>query len=497
MRRYLAILSLLCLAANPVKSQIFPSEASVINYRLVGFSFPRLNQSIGYRLEIAECNCNSIDQFKAKIISRISDSTNKIIAEVPAFGSHYTWRITTKLKNGTSTTGPLNHFITGSIPEVDTTATRIRVVRQAKKYTDAFVFVDNNKALYNMSGRPVWYLPEIKGVKQTPNSVLRDLKLTPFSSISFLLDDKAYEINYNGDVLWTGPDDGTVSAGTTEHYHHEFTRLTNGHFMVLGEELPLAKQKLSGVAAGSDSFYNSVAYGTVIEYDEKGKIVWAWKSSGYFIGSDIKYFTIPQTMTVFDVHQNAFYFDEQNKVIYISFRHIGRILKIKYPEGTVLAAYGEKFKKGIPNAGNGVFCGQHSVRHSPNGYLYLFNNGCDPQSPPKVSVLKEPVNDSGGLEVLWQYQCNLEGLPEEHHKTYWYPIWGNVVELPDSSLFVCTGSDHTKLFIVSRSKDELWSAVPEKWFPEKNEWHSVPQYRSGIIYDRRQMDGLIWNAGQN
>ena len=41
-----------------------------------------------------------------------------------------------------------------------------------------------------------------------------------------------------------------------------------------------------------------------------------------------------------DVHENAFFFDEKNKVIYISFKYISTIIKLKYPEGIVLNTYG-------------------------------------------------------------------------------------------------------------------------------------------------------------
>ena len=49
----------------------------------------------------------------------------------------------------------------------------------------------------------------------------------------------------------------------------------------------------------------------------------------------------------FDMHENAFYFDERNKKIYLSFRVCSRILKIDYPSGKVDREYGEKYRKGM------------------------------------------------------------------------------------------------------------------------------------------------------
>ena len=202
---------------------------------------------------------------------------------------------------------------------------------------------------------------------------------------------------------------------------------------------------------------------------------------------------MPQTMPVFDVHENAFYFDEQEKTIYVSFRHISRMLKVKYPEGNVINTYGEIFKKGTPNTGNGIFCGQHSCRSGSAG-LYLFNNGCNPDLPPKVSIMKEVEQGKDGLSILWQYECNLEGLKENHHKVYWYPLGGSVYELADSSIFVCSGSDYSKLFIVNRNKEELWSAVPERWFQQQKHWETISQYRASIICNRKQIEQMVYAA---
>ncbi len=39
---------------------------------------------------------------------------------------------------------------------------------------------------------------------------------------------------------------------------------------------------------------------------------------------------------------------------------------------------------------------------------------------------------------------------------------GNVIELPDGSLFSCMGGSYSKVFIVNMNKEILWSALPEK-----------------------------------
>jgi hypothetical protein len=497
----LSIFFFLLLLSCPLQAQIYPVEGSTLNYRLIGFSFPAIKNAGNYEIEIAEGNCNTTESFERNRIAEISCPDRKIVAEVPAFGRQYSWRINYQLTGAGAKSGKIFHFSTGAIPETDTNNVRLRIIRSAVKYKDAYVFVDGNKVLYDMSGRPVWYLPALKD-NQVTNEAPRDLKLTEQHTFTVLLGEKACEINYNGDILWKAPDNGLVSGDSTEHYHHEFTRLSNGHYMVLGDETPLSRRKLeqqnsAANAAGQDTFFNNLTFGTVIEYDEKGHVVWSWKSSKYFLGSDIRYFNMPSTMQVLDVHENAFYFDEKNKYLYVSFRHLSRLLKVKYPGGEVVRVYGETFKPGVPQTGNGIFCGQHSCRRSPGGYLYLFNNGCDPAQAPKITLMQEPADDKGSLKVMWEYETNLEGMAENHHRVTWLPIWGNVFELPDSSMFVCTGSDHSKIFIVNRNKEELWTAAPEKWIPASHVWERISQYRASIIADRKDLETLIWNSEEN
>jgi len=360
-----------------VRSQILPKEGRALNYRLIGFSFPPEKKESICCLEIAKGNFYTEDSFKKNIIKNLRFKGNKIIAEVPWFGSEYTWRVVYVDNEQKIKENVLHHFSTLFSPEIDTSNLCLRITQAAKKYKDAYVFLDDNKALYDMNGHAVWFLPGETFAQEN----VRDLKETPFGTITFMLKDKEqiFEINYEGDILWQGPNTGIVSGNTTEHYHHEFTRLTNGHYMVLGNEMPWEKPMFkSNTDTDTNVYHTSEPLPTIIEYDSNGKVVWSWRSSGYFRTSDLinfntKYFTQKVPVDV-DVHANSFYFDEKARTIYISCKDISRIIKLKYPEGTVLNMYGELFKRGVPEQFNGLFCNQHSVKHSKNGYIYLLQN---------------------------------------------------------------------------------------------------------------------------
>jgi len=511
MRTSVLLLSL-CFLSFSLYSQILPKEGSNLNYRLIGFSFPANEKTSTYKIEIALGNYNTEDSFKKNIVKTISCKTNKIVGEVPAFGSQYTWRFVTK--NIAITKSALYHFSTQTSVYVDTNIMRFRVMHNAERFKDAYVFLDATRALYDMDGHPVWFLPEKSGFEDG-NILLRDLKISAFGTINFVIDGhEAYDIDYNGNVLWKGPDNGIISGDSSEHYHHEFTRLTNGHYMVLGNEYSqvIIVYSLSGDSSlqllpmnmplpdGAKKILDSKPFGTIIEYDEKGKVVWSWKSSSYLNGSDILYHIAPDGSHDLGTNVNSFFFDEKEKAVYLSFKVINRVVKVKYPEGTIMNVCGESFKPQIGEQMKDLFCGQHSCKISRKGYLYLFNNNdCNWPATPSIVMMQQPVSEKDSIKKVWEYKCPTEQTNEEiqaHHQIT--TAGGNVIELPDYSIFasVCNPygkvSPYSKVFIVSHDKKILWSATPEKWNAEGKKWQPLPLYRASIITSRKDMEHLVW-----
>ena len=491
------LVALLLLSAISLHSgaQLMPAEGSRLHYRIIGFSFPTTGPKTSrYVLEIANGNINSPDSFKRNIVKTVTDKNNKIIAEVPAFGSSYTWRVGTSENNNTTLAyGSLHHFSTLAMPNGDTNLVRIRIVKPAAaKYKDAYVFLDGNGALYDMEGHPVWFLPSLNGINDGSN-LPNDMKMTAAGTITFLLRTQAYEINYNGDLLWKGPNNGKVNGDSLERYHHEFTRLSNGHYMALGSEsFPMGESRR--IAPGGELLPPiTLPMGTIIEYDKQGNVVWSWKASSYYPKSDFQYYSRPNkdhVNIITDPHENGFFFDEKNKNIYISCKNISRVLKVKYPEGTVVSAYGEAFEKGKPSKDdNGLFCHQHSPRYSQKGYLYLFNNNTCGLQPgiPKIIKMQEPAFAGGQPKKVWEYDFSKEGGYESMMSG-----GGNVIELPDESMFVCLGNQYGSTVIVSPDKKILWSAMPEKYMADQNKWIPIPEYRASIILNPKELESLIW-----
>jgi hypothetical protein len=477
----------------------------MLHYRMVGFSFPAVAKATSYKIEIARGFYNKEDSFKRNIVVSKTGNKNRIIAEVPLFGSGYSWRVVAENGKTVVFKGGFKHFHTLYSPAVDTNI-RLRVLHTAERYKDGYVFLDNNGVLYDMNGHPVWFLPPSLGTNLQP----LDLKVSPKGTITFLLNDKAYEINYNGDILWKAPDNGIVSGAATEGYHHQFSRLHNGNYMLLGMEEANVLQRLP--AAGSrdpliipnnklkgdkrDTIYQKAQFGTIIEYGPNGNVVWSWRSAADDHLTALYGRVLSDENSQRDMHENSFFFDEQNKVIYVSFRVPGLVAKINYTDGKILASYGNVSRPGVKESGSNFFSGQHSCGLSQKGYLYLYNNNaCDDGCIPKITMMQEPANDKDTLKIIWEYNCTTDDMTKDYDimkNRLIFRSGGSVTELPDNSMFVSMAQPYSELFILGQDKHILWSALPEKLDPGQTKWQIIPQYRASMINNADEMEHLVW-----
>jgi Arylsulfotransferase (ASST) len=495
-------------------SQEWPTENRALNYRLIGFTVPPRKHIDSYRLEIASGNYQSADSFQENTIQSKTYKVSKMIAVVPYWNTTYTWRVAYLSKGRKPEYGPLRHFSTGYFKFADTNNMRLDIVEHHQHATDEFVFVDASRVLYDMDGRPLWYVPNV-GNKMTDSSLVRDLKISPDGTITFLTggktDDQAYEIDYNGNILWEAPNDGALNGEASEHYHHEFTRLHNGNYMLLGTEYaPL--QWVRGGNSGDGLFVappeeskatklrERAPFGTIIEYDRRGKVVWSWKSADYFKGRDLRKYQTnnpepiansPSISAKIDNHENAFYYDERRGVVYVSFKKINLILKLRFSDKQVLSSFGGPDNEGeIPGAPP-LFCGQHSCGLTSDGKLYLFNNNdCLPEGTPQVLLLQEPSTPAGLLHPFWTY--NYSPGDEETNLNRNNSVGGNVVELPEHKLFVSMCSPFDALLIVNERKEVLWDARLVIVDDHSGEVHAYPTYRASPIKNRGELERLVF-----
>ncbi len=489
----LILASMACLTAT---AQVTPAENSQLNYRMIGFSSP-IAKNTKYTLQIAEGNYSSETEFTQHLITSTNSAPNtgQCLAEVPAFGQQYTWRWVPEGKPATG--AALHHFATLSAPQTDTNLYKLTITANNHKYDQAYVFLDGTRTLYNMAGQPIWYLPDIPGVVDD-KSGLRDLKMTPQGTITFFANEKGYEVDYDGRLLWQAPNNGKISGDSVEHYHHELTKLSNGHYMILGTEtvkwkIPAADFGSTMVVIGADGkqIPNSVSsekleFGTVIEYDKGGNIVWSWKSEPYF--KETYELNTREKKDVLHSHENAFFFDEKNKFVYVSFKNLSQILKVQYPSGKVVTAMGKTFKAASHELADATFCEQHAIKVAANGHLLMFNNNmCNLAEPISLLEIKE-AKTASGFTKIWEYAIPNPSAPARRPTM---TQGGNIIELPDGNIFASDCTPYANLYIVNNAKQVQWQASAKKWNTRTQQWTDNPQYRCSIIPNRKKLEQLI------
>jgi hypothetical protein len=369
-----------------------------------------------------------------------------------------------------------------------------------------YLLTDGARTIYDLNGNPVWYLTD----EASHNLGTNEMKVTSHGTITMLLGSDAYEVDYNGKQLWKAPTELTSVEDSLNkiNYHHEFTKLNNGHYMAFGNPtLKADKNNMYQTHLQKTGerlrFFKSPLQSQLYEYDQSGKLVWKWDASQYYAQSDIlALYKENYAKHAIHGHENSFYFDQKNSAIYISFVTFNRIIKISYPSGEILKTYGTIYKaKGHADPAltkkspefalkNEFFNGQHSCKLNANGELYMLNNNInDTASFPKISIFKEEEGAKmGGLKKIWEYECKVANKAG--------PInnggGGCVEQMPDGNMFVLMNNPYSRAMIISQDKKILWNAQLERK-NENNEWSILPSYRTSIV-SRAQLEQLIMSS---
>ncbi len=469
----------MCLFVVISKAQVSPIDNAVLNYRLAGFSVQENTKAASYLFQLAKGDIANEQVFLKSVI--IQHKTNKPsdIAELPNWGKKYTWRVVYKDKDGKEIgNSGLHHIETGITPFVDTSKNGLVVLRRATDHKDLYVLTDRNLVMYDMAGNPVWYMPDIPEIKKRDISI-RDFKATADGTFTFLTQEDALEIDYNGKVVWKAPNDGKVSGKNKEGYHHELTKLSNGHYMVAGSEI--VKKPIPGlpeeyfaetdksVTKGSNGiYYKEFTCGTLIEYDTAGNVVWSWRTAEHMTDADF-FWNKADLVQPYDgnPYMNSFDVIEVDKVIFISYKNNNTVLKISYPAGNVLARYGDE---GSARHHYSLFYGQHSVRYnSRTNELCLFNNNHSDIIPVSatqvdeagyvvshVSKYKVPPGNSNSLIKNWDMGIR---LTDDKNAAQTAIRGGSVSILDDDCLLVNMGTLNLML-ILDKQKRKIWEAAP-------------------------------------
>ena len=283
-------------------------------------------------------------------------------------------------------------------------------------------------------------------------------------------------MNFNHEILWSTPEGTDIDS-------HEVKQIPNGNYMAFVPTFQNGPVSPNGNWA---QYFQAIGYSVdgvtnefpwmgmrIVEFDQNtGEEVWNWNPFEHFTMEDNDIYEGTWWNAAFSgsfdwMHSNAFHFDEQESVIYVSHRHLSRISKIAYPSGQVI------WNMGLPaeyNTGDDNICTdllfsfQHHIQLMEDGTLLFFDNGnlnefLTDDSEAITRIRRVEVIDNSYCETVWQFD-----LPESLHGLG----MGSVQLLDNGNYFIYTfGKDNDNtgegctLLEISPSGNLVWKATSQ------------------------------------
>ena len=404
-------------------SLISPENGRILNHIHVLFEWDQEPNAVGYYIQLS--NSSTFNN----IILEESTETNLYIDDQNInWGDNYYWRVRPVYENtsfgdwiGISSFSANESFFS----ELDVDIYQENLVEDGYIAIGAFSPALQS-VIIDRYGNEVW---NDGGFQFLLNHINEYGNIYGFSVIDYPLN-TGMKGNMNMDVVWNTMDSNNPIDS------HEIKQLPNGNYMAFINEYALGPipndnymteyfQMIGYQADGVTPEFNW--YGQkIVEWNENHEIVWSWNPFDHFTMEDYDNYEGTWYNAYFEgevdwMHSNAFHFDEEESVIYVSHRHLSRITKIAYPSGEVI------WNMGLPSdymsSGDEHICTdllfsfQHNIQLLDNGDLLFFDNGnlsdmLLGDSNPTSRVRQIRVIDNSYCEIVWQYDLpqNLMGL---------------------------------------------------------------------------------------
>ncbi len=461
-------------------AQYFPTEGAMINYNSIVFEYQYIKEAKEYVVQIYEEGNNET------IFTQTSETTNCYINDGIIFGKRYHWNVTAKDSTGNIIfESPDMNFET-LYPEYlneDNFGIEVFTLNSEEK-APGLAIIDHASVAFDAHGKFVWFLPAIT---EGNKARLRDLKMTPGGTFTYIKEPFiANECDINGNIIWNAPLEGKISGDSTEHFHHDLYKTSKGTYMVLSQKRkkkqvpdyidPKYIKAAPGFIEEGNKFFITITYGTLIEYDKSGKMVWHWDSENYFDDKDLFFHKDTNGIINPSSHLNAFYYDEAKEIVYVSSRDFSRIIKIDKASKKILNSYGKKMPSGESKSGDGLFRFQHNPILTKNNLLAIFNNdSTDAENiSSSIILLEEPKKANGEAKIKWSFSLNFdESTDGKCSRT------GSVTELPNGNLLAYMGTTG-RVIEVTPQKEIVWD-IEVRQYKNESDWTPFVQYRANYI----------------
>ncbi len=449
------LIALFLISSSSVFAQYFPTAEIKLNYNTVCFEYPFNNSADNYELVIYENDPANQQTYTSE--------ANKIIVPNLIFGGSYYWKVLSKKGNKLVSESPVTHFSILSLDRFNDL--RFNRVTQLKTLqSKEFLIYDYAKVMIDRNTDITWFLPEtFEGIPVGKG--VRDLKMTSEGTFLALIDSMGYEFDINGKVLWKAPNSGSISKQKNEDYHHDIQKLSNGNYMLLGNER--IKHKFSGEK-------DSVTFdsGFVVEYSPDGRIVWSWRAHDFFTPELLSQRKKEDGTVNAATHMNSFQID--GDTLYVGFRDASWILKINRKTKKVEELYGGH-DSGLPNHfATETFRFQHDTELIPGKRaIGIINNDSIADTGVVSSFLLFSLGDAEHKkgDLLLRFPFNYDNRTNGKSLKL-----GNVTPMKNGNYLINMGAMN-RVVEIQPNKTIVWDFFTEKYDSTKNIWKHFQQYR--------------------
>ena len=465
---------------------IRPIDNSTLNYTHVLFEWEQMENAKYYQLQLS-----SNDDFTNILTDTVTQSLIHIQKTSIDWNQEYYWRIQGLDENQ----NPISTWIDASMFYTGDKRSEAEALIYSQDIQDGVTifssFFDYFSAMIDHNGNEIWNTGDSNLVYYINNNY-GQLYGTQFNSNEDELPGIKFSID--NEIQW---------ANTGDYYvHHDFFQLPNGNYLGIAESYqngPIPEDIAPDVLEQfqmigyptyptSDFFIFPWVGDQIVEWDQDGNEVWSWNAFDYLdwlndydLLGDL--WLEAYLMGRHDwTHSNAIWFEEDESAIYLSSRHLSRIIKIDYPSGNIVWQMGFNMPSGEVDCGHDLdFSFQHSLQILDNGNIVILDNGNNSQDIygtdyPTTRAIEIAVNEiENGCQasIVWEYN-----LPED---LFGFAS-GNVQKLDNGNYLITTvGGGATSLEIKptgSNSGDIVWQG---------NYNLTVP---SGAVYRAHRIDGL-------
>jgi Arylsulfotransferase (ASST) len=458
-------------------AQIIPAPGARLNYTQVMFEYEKIKGAAVYLLQVAEDGNDT--SFNNCLVAQYDSATATLVKNLQ-FGKKYKWRYT-GLVNGKEPVwhGPYRFETEEEVLFKKKLLNITVTTNDSTANAGGLIVNDATHTAIDRNGKTVWFLPKIPWsfdvvkkpvIPNAPQSkqeieikpAVLDLRITPYGTVTYLTDSSLTETDLAGKILWKKHASPPVSDIGEEYYNHVFFRMPNGHYIALGREqwrkMPPdcdfeLRTKYPNKKVFNGVKYGAVEFGTIIEYDKKGKVFWSWNSQDYLDKDPLTAMNPdPQFNFVLQAHANALSVDAKNEFVYMGFRDIDRIIKIEKKTGKVVNSWGPWWPLGGGPLNPLNLHKQHDAAILNNGNMAVFNNNdyMNGDSIPAIVIFSQQPGHDG--EVIWKYDYDLDSVGRRKGRS-----GGNVDQLKNGNLLVCTGTVGS-IIEITMAKRIVWQA---------------------------------------